>query len=69
MSVGPPLLLPAFLLMSLLLIEDYVTSKEGRSGVLPKAASESVLAATVFSAGVCFTQAGLGVSPGCFCFI
>lgn len=49
MSDGPPLLLPAFLLMSSLLIEDYITSKEGRSGVLPRAASESVLAATVFS--------------------
>lgn len=39
MSDGPPLLLPAFLLVSLVLTEGYVTSKEGRSGVLPSAAA------------------------------
>lgn len=57
-SDGPPFLLPAFLLVSLLLTEDYVTSKEGRPGVLPKAASESVFAAVIFSAGICFMQTG-----------
>lgn len=40
-SDGPPVLLPAFLRVSSLLTEDYVTSKEGRPGVLSKAASES----------------------------
>lgn len=39
MSDGPPLLLPAFPLVSLVLTEGYVTSKEGRSGVLPSAAA------------------------------
>lgn len=40
-SDGPAFLLPAFLLVSSPLTEDYVTSKEGRPGVLSKAASES----------------------------
>lgn len=57
-SEGRPFLLPAFLLVSSLLTEDYVTSKEGRPGVLPKAASESVFAAVIFSAGICFMQTG-----------
>lgn len=58
MSDGPPLLLPASLLVSSL-STDYVTSKEGRPGVLRKAAASGwVLAAVIFSAGICFLQAG-----------
>lgn len=57
MSDGPPLLLPASLLVSSL-STDYVTSKEQRPGDLRKAASGWVLAAVIFSAGICFLQAG-----------
>lgn len=57
MSGGPPLLLLAFLLVSSLLT-DYVTSKEGRLGALPKAASGWVLVAVIFSAGIRFMLTG-----------
>lgn len=55
---SPPLLLPSFLPVPSLLTEDYVTSKEERPGVPPKAASGSVFAAVIFSVGICFMQTG-----------
>lgn len=70
MSDGPPLLLPAFLLVSLVLTEGYVTSKEGRSGVLPSAAAVDGLRLPWLSQqGSAVCRPDSGASPGCFCFI
>lgn len=69
MSDGPPLLLLAFLLVSSVLTEDYVTSKEGRSGVLPKAAVDGFWLPSFSQQGSALCRLDSGVSPGCFCFI
>lgn len=70
MSDGPPLLLPAFLLVSLVLTEGYVTSKEGRSGVLPSAAAvDGLRLLSLSQQGSAVCRPDSGASPGCFCFI